>query len=62
MNTLCDVYDVMKITKKKKTASYSIIKELNKELKAKGFYTTNGRVSERYLKERLNLLQKGEVN
>ena len=56
MNTLCDVYDVMKITKKKKTASYSIIKELNKELKAKGFYTTNGRVSERYLKERLNLL------
>ena len=56
MNNMCDVYDVMRITKKKKTASYSIIKELNKELKAKGFYTTNGRVSERYLKERLNLL------
>ena len=56
MNNMYDVYDVMRITKKKKTASYSILKELNKELKAKGFYTTNGRVSERYLKERLNLL------
>ena len=56
MNTLCDVYDVMKITKQKKTASYPTTNELNKELKAKGFYTTNGRVSERYLKERLNLL------
>ena len=56
MNTLCDVYDVMKITKKKKTASYSIIKELNKELKAKGFFTVHGRISERYLKERMNLI------
>ena len=48
--------NTLRTTKKKKTASYSIIKELNKELKEKGFYTTNGRVSERYLKERLNLL------
>ena len=56
MSNMCDVEDVMRITKKKKTAAYSIIKELNKELKLKGFYTTNGRVSERYLRERLNLL------
>ena len=28
MNKMCDVYDVMRITKKKKTASYSIIKDV----------------------------------
>ena len=35
MNTLCDVYDVMKITKKKKTASYSIIKDVEQRTKSK---------------------------
>ena len=56
MTKMCDVEDVVKITNKSKSTCYRIIRDLNKELKEKGFFTVHGRISERYLKERMNLI------
>lgn len=44
--------DVMKITGFKETKCRNIIKELNSELKKKGYMIFRGRVSEKYFHER----------
>jgi predicted transcriptional regulator len=45
-----EVAEMMDISKSK---AYEIIRNLNKELKSKGMITTAGRISRRYLEERL---------
>lgn len=44
--------DVMSITGYKESKSKKIIKELNKELKEKGYIIFPGRVSEKYFQKR----------
>lgn len=48
-----DVEDVMRITGRKETKSYSIIQQLNEELKAKGKITIQGKVPRKYFFERI---------
>lgn len=47
--------DIIEILGVKETKAYEIIKQLNKELEAKGFYTQRGRVSAKYFEERFYL-------
>lgn len=47
------VEDVMKILGIKQSKAYSIIRELNDELKAQGKIVIAGRVSKKYFEERL---------
>lgn len=51
--------DVMRIISYKYGKASEIIRELNKELEAKGYFIVAGRVSKDYFFERLNL-NKGE--
>ena len=37
----------------KQTKAYDVIRQLNKELREKGFFTVEGKVSRRYFNERL---------
>lgn len=41
---------------------YTIIKQLNTELKAKGYITRSGRVPRKYFYERTGLSEQGEAN
>lgn len=50
-----DVKDVMKILNYKKDASYKVIRDLNKELKEKGFVTRQGMINRRYFNERFGI-------
>ncbi|WP_282926866.1 hypothetical protein [Helcococcus kunzii] len=52
---LLNVNDVMKILRCKETKAYGIIKDLNKELELKGYYTIRGKIEEKYLKERFRI-------
>lgn len=45
---LLDVYDVMNALGIKKTLSYQIIRNLNKELKSKGYVTVTGKIPRAY--------------
>ena len=45
-----DIAEVLKVSEQK---AYAIIRELNKELKAKGFLIIRGRPPTKYFKERL---------
>lgn len=45
-----DIAEVLKVSEQK---AYAIIRELNKELKAKGFLIIRGRTPTKYFKERL---------
>lgn len=47
-----DVSDMLRVSKEK---AYQVIRELNQELREKGFVTVRGRVSSQYLYDRLNL-------
>jgi len=47
------VKEVMEICSVSETHAYRIMRRLNKELEAKGFVTTAGRVSRKYFMERL---------
>lgn len=49
------VEDVMALLKLSKDAAYKAIRELNKELKEKGYMVRRGAVSKRYLIERYGL-------
>ncbi len=46
------VDDIMEILHVSKSHAYKVIKELNDELKAKGYYTNAGRVPRAYFNER----------
>lgn len=47
------VKEVMEICSVSETHAYRIMRRLNKELEAKGFVTTAGRISRKYFMERL---------
>ncbi len=47
------VSDVMKMLGISQSKAYVIIRDLNKELKAKGYITINGKVPKLYFDERL---------
>lgn len=47
------VREVMRLCEVSESRAYRIMQQLNKELEAKGFVTTAGRVSRKYLMERL---------
>ena len=42
-----------------KSFAYKLIRQLNQELKAKGFVTISGRINRDYFQERLYQMQKG---
>lgn len=48
-----NVYDVMEITGKRQSKSYSIIRQLNRELENQGYYTIQGKVPKKYFFERI---------
>lgn len=50
-----NVFDVMAKLKVSKSMAYRVIRDLNRELKQKGYYVVNGRVSSDYFKEKFNL-------
>ena len=47
------VREVMQLCEVSESRAYRIMQQLNKELEAQGFVTTAGRVSQKYLMERL---------
>lgn len=49
----CKVEEVMELLECSESKAYKIMRELNEELKAKGCITIAGRVSRKYLEERL---------
>ena len=50
---MLDVNDVKSILKVSKPKAYEIIRNLNTELKNKGFLTVQGKIREDYLLERM---------
>lgn len=53
-----DIYtpkEVMEILSCSKTKTYSVIKDLNKELEEKGYYCVSGKISAKFFRERLCL-------
>lgn len=53
--------DVAKELDVSKPYAYKIIRQLNDELKAKGFITVAGRVNRQYFKERFYGIEKEEI-
>ena len=49
--------EVMNILEVKETKAYKIIRELNQELRNKGFITVSGRVSRKYFFERCGVIE-----
>ena len=49
----CKVEEVMELLECSESRAYKIMRDLNSELRAKGCITTAGRVSRKYLEERL---------
>lgn len=47
--------DIMEMLSVKKWKAYEIMKDLNKELEKKGYFTQAGRVSAKYFEERFYL-------
>ena len=50
--------EVMEILKVSKSKGYSIMQNLNKELKKMGFYVISGRVPKQFLLEKFNISKK----
>lgn len=50
------VKNVMECLKCSNTKAYQIMRELNEELKKKGYMTLRGRVPKKYFEERFNLV------
>ncbi|MBC5729238.1 hypothetical protein H8S34_00110 [Pseudoflavonifractor sp. NSJ-25] len=44
--------DVMVLLSVKKSSAYEVIRQLNEELREKGYLTVRGKVPEKYLRER----------
>ncbi len=55
---LIGVKEVMEILKVSKSKGYSIMQNLNKELKKMGFYVISGRVPRQFLLEKFNISKK----
>ena len=58
-NSFMRVGDVAEELGVSKSYAYKIIKRLNTELKAMGYFTVAGRVSKQYFKEKLCYSEKG---
>lgn len=52
---LLDVREVMECLGISQSGAYNVIRDLNNELKERGFLTIRGKVEERYLHERFRL-------
>lgn len=52
---LYTVYEVMAILGCSISKAYKIIKEMNNELKERGFYTVSGKVNSQYFREKFKL-------
>lgn len=52
---MLDADDISEILGIKKTRAYSIIRELNAELKQKGKLTIRGRVNRRFFESKINI-------
>jgi conserved domain protein len=55
---LIGVKEVMEILKVSKSKGYSIMQNLNKELKKMGFYVISGRIPRQFLLEKFNISKK----
>lgn len=55
-----NVDDVCKILEVSKITAYGIINQFNEELKARGYYTRPGRISTKYLAEKVYGLKVAE--
>lgn len=53
MKQILNVHDVMAILEVSESKAYGIIKQLNRELDAKGFITIRGKVSRVYFEEKI---------
>lgn len=60
MSTFMDAHEIIEITGMSEAYAYKLIKQLNKELKEKGFITIRGRVSRQYFEERIYGVRKEE--
>lgn len=60
MNYLLGAAEVQEILQIGTSSAYNVIKELNQELKEKGFRTVRGKVNKSYLYERYGLEIKAE--
>lgn len=61
-NKFIRVDEVAKEFDVSKPYAYKLIRQLNEELKAKGFITIAGRVNRQYFNERLYGAERNEVN
>ena len=61
-NKFIRVDEVAKELDVSKPYAYKLIRQLNEELKAKGFITIAGRVNRQYFKERLYGAERNDVN
>ena len=59
---LLNVKDVIEILDVSQATAYRVIRELNNELKDKGYLVITGRVEESYLYERFKLDEMSKVN
>ncbi len=55
MNFMMTASEVAEIVRVSERTGYTIIKQLNQELKAKGFITQAGRIPRKYFFERIGL-------
>lgn len=61
-NKFIRVDEVAKELDVSKPSAYKLIRQLNEELKAKGFITIAGRVNRQYFNERLYGAERNDVN
>lgn len=61
-NKFIRVDEVAKEFDVSKPSAYKLIRQLNEELKAKGFITIAGRVNRQYFNERLYGAERNDVN
>lgn len=61
-NKFIRVDEVAKELDVSKPCAYKLIRQLNEELKAKGFITIAGRVNRQYFNERLYGAERNDVN
>ncbi len=52
---LMDAHEVARVTGRSESNSYQIIRQLNEELKARGFFVLRGRIPRKYFYERLGI-------
>ena len=61
-NSFLDAHDIVELTGMSEAYAYKLIKQLNEELRGKGFITIRGRVSKQYFEEWIYGLRKDDEN